>query len=185
MLGAHALGNCAGVLEVGHGGLDPEQVGVLRVLEAAGDDGLDAVLRSPVTKGRSRSSTSLVSRVAASESVRAMMIVGTSATSEARRAAFRVRMCWLVGTSTLPPMWPHFFSLASWSSQCTPAAPAAIIWCMSSYALSGPPKPASASATTGANQSRSFVPVSPNSICAARCSALFTRRTTCGTEFAG
>ncbi|CPU67000.1 Uncharacterised protein [Mycobacteroides abscessus] len=41
-------------------------------------------------------------------------------------------MCWLVGTSTLPPRCPHFFSDASWSSQCTPAAPAAIIECMSS-----------------------------------------------------
>ena len=32
-----------------------------------------------------------------------------------------------VDTSTLPPMWPHFFTLASWSSKCTPAAPASII----------------------------------------------------------
>ena len=31
-------------------------------------------------------------------------------TSAARRAATSVRMNWLVGTSTLPPMWPHFFS---------------------------------------------------------------------------
>ena len=32
-----------------------------------------------------------------------------------------------IGTSTLPPRWPHFFSDASWSSKCTPAAPASII----------------------------------------------------------
>ncbi len=32
-----------------------------------------------------------------------------------------------VGTRTLPPRWPHFFSDASWSSKCTPAAPASII----------------------------------------------------------
>jgi hypothetical protein len=38
----------------------------------------------------SRGSTSLVSRSAASASVRAMMTVGTSATSAASRAAFRV-----------------------------------------------------------------------------------------------
>jgi hypothetical protein len=25
----------------------------------------------------------------------------------------------LVGTRTLPPMWPHFFTAASWSSKCT------------------------------------------------------------------
>ena len=49
-------------------------------------------------------------------------------------------------------MWPHFFSEASWSSKCTPAAPASIIAFISSKALSGPPKPASASATMGANQ---------------------------------
>ena len=50
-------------------------------------------------------------------------------------------------------MWPHFFSLASWSSRCTPAAPASIIALINSKTLSGPPKPASASATIGANQS--------------------------------
>ena len=64
---------------------------------------------------------------AASASVRAMMTVGTPETSAARRAATRLRMCHLVGSSTLPPMWPHFFSEASWSSKCTPAAPASII----------------------------------------------------------
>ncbi len=52
-------------------------------------------------------------------------------------------------------MWPHFFSDDSWSSQCTPAAPASIIDFISSKALSGPPKPASASATIGTIQSRS------------------------------
>jgi hypothetical protein len=36
-------------------------------------------------------------------------------------------MCCWVGISTLPPRWPHFFSDASWSSQCEPATPAAII----------------------------------------------------------
>ena len=90
--------------------------------------------------------------MAASASVRATTSVGTPATSAASRAAVSVRMCCLIGMSTLPPRWPHFFSLASWSSQCTPAAPAAIIALISSYALSGPPKPASASATIGASQ---------------------------------
>ncbi len=75
----------------------------------------------------SRGSTSLVSRLAPSESVRATISVGTPATSAASRAAFSVRMCWPVGISTLPPMWPHFFSEDSWSSKCTPAAPASII----------------------------------------------------------
>ena len=77
------------------------------------------------------------------------MMLGTPEVSAASRAAFRVRQCWLVGISTLPPMCPHFFSEASWSSQCTPAAPAVIMPFISSNALSGPPKPASASATIG------------------------------------
>ncbi len=70
-------------------------------------------------------------------------------------------MNWLVGTSTLPPRWPHFFSEASWSSKCTPAAPASIIPFISSNELSGPPKPASASATIGASQQRSAVALGP------------------------
>ncbi len=47
------------------------------------------------------------------------------------------------------PMWPHFFTAANWSSKCTPAAPAAIMFFISSKALRTPPKPASASATMG------------------------------------
>ena len=47
-------------------------------------------------------------------------------------------------------MWPHFFTDASWSSKCTPAAPASIIAFISSNAFNTPPKPASASATIGA-----------------------------------
>lgn len=129
-----------GQLDVGLRRLHPEQVGVGRVGEPAGEHRLDAGVvpkkpsgvRVPSRNGRSRSSTSLVMRLAASESVRAMMMLGTPATSAARRAALSVRMCCEVGISTLPPMCPHFFSLASWSSQCTPAAPAAIMEVMSS-----------------------------------------------------
>ena len=93
-----------------------------------------------------------VSSVAACASVRAMISVGTSHTSAASRAAFSVLMCWPVGMSTFPPRCPHFFSDASWSSQCTPAAPAAIMAFISSKAFSTPPNPASASATIGASQ---------------------------------
>ena len=100
-------------------------------------------------KGLSLSSMSLVSRSAASASVRATSRVGTPITSAARRAAFSFSTASRVGTSTLPPMWPHFFTEASWSSKCTPAAPASIIAFISSKALSTPPKPASASATIG------------------------------------
>ena len=73
-------------------------------------------VRSPFTKPASRSSTSLVSSVAASASVRANSTVGTSSTSAASRAATSVRTNCAVGTSTLPPRCPHFFSDASWSS---------------------------------------------------------------------
>jgi hypothetical protein len=134
---------------------------------------------------RSRSSTSVVMSVAACASVRATMTLGTPATSAASRAALSVRTCCPVGISTLPPRWPHFFSAASWSSQCTPAAPAAIIAVISSYALSTPPNPASASATIGASQSCGASVPSAVLICAARSSALLIRRTTAGTELAG
>ena len=68
------------------------------------------------------------------------------------RAADRVRRNCDVGTNTLPPMWPHFFSAASWSSKWTPAAPASIMPFINSKPWIGPPKPASASATISAYQ---------------------------------
>ena len=91
-----------------------------------------SVVRPPVRNGLSRSSTSLVMSVAPRASVRAMRIDGTPSTSAARRAAVRARMCCWVGMSTLPPMWPHFFSEANWSSKWTPAAPARSIRFISS-----------------------------------------------------
>ena len=133
----------------------------------------------------SLSSTSEVTRSAASASVRASRIVGTPMQSAASRAAISFSTASRVGTSTLPPMWPHFLTDASWSSKWTPAAPASIIAFMSSNAFSTPPKPASASATIGAKKSMpSFLP-SMWWIWSARISALLMRRTTCGTEFAG
>ena len=81
-------------------------------------------------------------------------------------------------------MCPHFFSDASWSSKCTPAAPASIIAFMSSKTFSAPPKPASASATIGANQSVSSCP-SAWWTWSARVSAWLMRRTTWGTLSAG
>src|SRR6266568_2821780 len=111
-----------------------------------------SAVRSPVTKGLSRSSTSLVISVAACASVLATTRVGTPHTSAASRAALSVLMCCPVGMSTFPPRWPHFFSDASWSSQCTAAAPATIMAFISSNALSTPPNPASASAMVGAHQ---------------------------------
>ena len=69
-----------------------------------------SAVRSPVQKAWSRGSTSLVRRLAPSESVRATTREGTPATSAARRAATRVWMCCGVGMRTLPPMCPHFLA---------------------------------------------------------------------------
>ena len=116
--------------------------------------------------------------------MRATSTVGTPITSAASRAATSVRTKLPVETSTLPPMWPHFFSEASWSSKWTAEAPASIIAFISSKAFRGPPKPASASATIGTNQSRVTRP-SECSIWSARCSARLMRRTTLGTLSTG
>ena len=62
---------------------------------------------------------------------------------------------WPVGTSTLPPRCPHFFSARADPRSGRRAAPASIIDFISSNAFSAPPKPASASATIGTSQSMS------------------------------
>ena len=81
-------------------------------------------------------------------------------------------------------MWPHFFTEASWSSKCTPAAPASIIAFISSKALSTPPKPASASATIGCSQSMLSLPSAWLQLVGAQ-QVLLMRLTTSGTELAG
>ena len=143
-------------------------------------------MRSPVRNGLSLSSTSVVTMSAASASVLASSTVGTPITSAASRAAISFCTASCVGTSTLPPMWPHFLTEASWSSKCTPAAPASIIAFISSKAFSTPPKPDSASATIGAYQSisPSFFPSAASMvwIWSCRASALLMRFTTVGTE---
>ena len=113
-----------------------------------------------------------------------MTMVGTPSTSAAKRAASSFCTDSWVGSSTLPPMWPHFLADESWSSKCTPAAPASIMPFISSKALSTPPKPASASATMGRNQSMLSSP-SAWWIWSARASALLSRRTVLGTLSAG
>ncbi len=84
-------------------------------------------------------------------------------------------MNWLVGISTLPPMWPHFFSEASWSSKCTPAAPASI---MRLHQLVGVERPAEAGLGVGhdrARASRAGALPSACSIWSARSSAWLMR----------
>jgi hypothetical protein len=134
------VGEGAGLVEVGGGGLAPHEVGVGRVGEAAGDGGLEAALdaeeaprvRSPVRNGRSRSSTSLVSSLALSASVRATSRVGTPITSAARRAATSVRMNCAGRHQHLAAEVAALLLRASWSSKCTPAAPASIMAFISS-----------------------------------------------------
>ena len=138
-----------------------------------------SAVRSPVMNSRSRSSTSAVISLALSASVRASTKVGVPQTSAASRAAIRLRSWAAVGISTLPPMWPHFFSDASWSSKWTPAAPASIYAFMISKQFSGPPKPASASATIGTNQSL-LAPPSACSIWSARWRVRLIRRHSSG-----
>ena len=91
-----------------------------------------SAVRSPVSRARSRSSTSLVTRLALRASVRAITTVSAPMTSAASLAARSVARCCDVGTRTLPPMWPHFLAELSWSSKWTPAAPDSIIAFMSS-----------------------------------------------------
>jgi hypothetical protein len=69
--------------------------------------------RSRSMKGSSAGSASDMMRFAEWASVRAIRMVGTPMTSAASRAELRVRTKVLVGTSTLPPRWPHFFSAAT------------------------------------------------------------------------
>src|SRR6266704_1456816 len=73
---------------------------------------------------------------------------------------------------------------ASWSSKCTPAAPPSIMFFMISKAWSGPPNPASASATSGANQEIESSPFRW-AISSARLRALLMRRSSAGTESEG
>ncbi len=178
--------------EVGVAGFHPDEVGVGGVAQAAVDALFDAVfyavkpsaVRSPVMNVWSRSSMSDVMRLAASASVRAMTKVGTPATSVARRAATSLLMASCVGTSTLPPRWPHFLADEKPVFPMHAGGAASIIAFISSKALRLPPKPASASATMGTNQSRVTLPSAGLDLVAAqqRIVYLFTTE---GTESAG
>ena len=95
------------------------------------------------------------------------------------------KKCGHLGGKVLIPTGQHIKTLnAARLAADVCDVPTLIIARINSYALSAPPNPASASATIGANQSTSYLP-SDHVIWSARMSALFSRRTTCGTEFAG
>jgi hypothetical protein len=129
------FGELARELQVRLAGLAPHQVGVGRVGQAAADRLLDARLRLVEAFDRALAGDEglVVGVDVGGEQVGGL---GVGARDQQRRHAEHVggqargdellhASC--VGTSTLPPMWPHFFTLASWSSKCTPAAPASII----------------------------------------------------------
>ena len=101
----------SGLIEIGRRGLEPKQIRVGSVGKRAGDRGLDTPFDHEVALGGAAAADERVvagidvggESVALTASVRATTTVGTSSTSAARRAAMSVRMCWAVGTSTLPP----------------------------------------------------------------------------------
>ena len=66
---------------------------------------------------------SLVTSLAASASVRATSRVGTPQTSAASRADTSLATASWVGTSTLPPMWPHFFGRGELVFEMNPGGP--------------------------------------------------------------
>ena len=136
MLFLDRLGEASGLVEIGMGGLQPEEVGDRRRRGRARCNGRGPCLPSG---GRSLPACGrpvdewLVALVDVGGDQLGALRVGAgdedrrhAQTSAASRAASRLRICAWVGISTLPPRWPHFFSDASWSSKWTPAAPASI-----------------------------------------------------------
>src|SRR5580658_9415491 len=122
-----ALGELARLRQVRFGGLAPHQVRVGRVgapardrlaharpdvEKALGGTAAGGVDERPVALIDVRGEQGCTLRV-----VRATSTVGTLHTSAARRAAISLLMASCVGTSTLPPMWPHFLAEESWSSK--------------------------------------------------------------------
>jgi hypothetical protein len=183
------FGEAAGEVEVGRPGLAPDHVGILGIGEAARERLVESLsravealgVRSPVRNGRSRSSTSEVTMSAASASVRASRTVGTPSTSAASRAAASFCTCSWVGTSTLPPMCPHFFTDASWSSKCTPAAPCIDHRLHQLERVQHAAEPGFRVGDDRREVVRLAVP-SIHWIWSARASALLMRRTTVGTD---
>ena len=119
----HGFGEFLRLVQVRRRGLPPHQVGVFRKRDAALDAvrqtgaGLEAIETFRGALAGDELAIALVDvggdQLGASASVRASTKVGVPQTSAASRAAIRLRSCAAVGISTLPPMWPHFFSDAS------------------------------------------------------------------------
>jgi hypothetical protein len=154
----HGVGELLGELEVGRAGFAPHQVGVVGVGHGAADGLVHALFRLVEAFGGALAGDErlVVLVVVAGQQVGRFGVGagdherGHAADVGSHAGRDQLLQASAVGTSTLPPMWPHFLTDASWSSKCTPAAPALIMAFISSKAFSTPPKPASASATMGA-----------------------------------
>jgi hypothetical protein len=121
----HALGELLCFREVGRRRLAPEEICVRRVLKRPRDRALDAALvaEEPFRRAIAGEELAIARIDVARDELRA---VGVGARDEhgrhvenvrRQRAATSVRMKCEVGTSTLPPRCPHFFSDESWSSK--------------------------------------------------------------------
>jgi hypothetical protein len=136
----HGFGELAGEFQIRRAGFAPHQVGVVSVSDSAGDGLVQTLLGLVEAFGGT---------LARQERLVVLVVVGGQQVSSfgigtgdhqgrhaidvgAIRAAISFWIASVVGTRTLPPMWPHFLTEASWSSQCTPAAPARIMAFISS-----------------------------------------------------
>src|SRR5262249_1096687 len=195
-LGLDRLGELPRLGQVRRGCLHPEQVGVGRVGQPAGDRGGHAVAHpEEALRGSLAGHERPVALVHVAGDQRGGVRVRAGG-HQARPAADVGAGAggaggggvWVGGgVGVIPPPGggPPSSPAAGWSPGPPPAAPAAIMAFISSSAFSTPPKPATASATMGASQ---YVPLpvpSDQAIWSARSSALLIRRTTCGTELTG
>ena len=128
IMGVHAVGEGSRLLEVRMDGFAPDQVGVCREREPAGDAMVEAasLLEAEEAFGRALAGDELAIALVdiAGHQLRALGIGagdddGRNTASRPQPGARR-RDCGCaaaVGIRTLPPRCPHFFSDASWSSK--------------------------------------------------------------------
>src|ERR1044072_1080596 len=183
--------------EIGLGGLEPQHVGVRRIRARAGDRRFDAVFDDEESLGRALAGAPApIVFVDVARQQRGAVRVGARdqnrldaahVSGQARRDELRDEFAG--GHEHLAAQMAALFDRRQrglpnqppgGSSKCPPAAPSAIICFMSSYAFSPPPKPASASATSGTYQSIVWSPFMWW-ISSARRSAFWMRRTRLGT----
>jgi hypothetical protein len=125
IFGVDGFRKFARFVQVGRGGFAPDQIHIRSEFEGACHGVFEPVVDNPETIGSAFAAEVFLVHavnIAADErgaeaSVRPMKMVGTPITSAARRAEINFCMKSWIGTSTLPPMCPHFFNEDSWSSR--------------------------------------------------------------------